>query len=210
MRRRIMMNSIDNSWEKYVVDLGLPSGTLWATGNLSKDANENYFIADYSEYGAYFSWGNIDGHRVNRQNDSYSFDSSTYNSTPGARIVSSISGNPLYDAARAKLGGKWRMPTKEECTELKNYTTFRIGIVNNSRTYFIVTSSVNGNELYFRFASQYNGTSIGGNHGQYWTADISDASNAWKIYLADNGSEDIFVQTNYRYYGFPIRPVIRI
>lgn len=77
---------------KYV-DLGLPSGLLWATCNIDAESSRGH--------GNIYAWGNID----------YGIEKTT-------AIIDNISGNPKYDVARSKWGGSWRIPTKEEFQEL--------------------------------------------------------------------------------------------
>ena len=109
------------------IDLGLPSGTLWATYNVG--------ATKPTEYGDYFAWGETEPKNVYDWNtykyakasftdnflEKWQLDSLTkYNSGkkyPGA-IDNLTSLLPEDDAATANWGEKWRMPTKEEQEEL--------------------------------------------------------------------------------------------
>ena len=109
------------------IDLGLPSGTLWATYNVG--------ATKPTEYGDYFAWGETEPKEVYDWNtykyakasftdnflEKWQLDSLTkYNSGkkyPGA-IDNLTSLLPEDDAATANWGEKWRMPTKEEQEEL--------------------------------------------------------------------------------------------
>ena len=100
------------------VDLGLPSGTKWATTNVGATTPE--------EYGDYFAWGETE------PKSDYSW--STYkwcngSSTTMTKYCESSSYGTVDnktilelsdDAANVKWGGKWRMPTVEEIEELLN------------------------------------------------------------------------------------------
>lgn len=188
------------------VDLG--NGIKWATGNLTKDANGVYSIADQVEYGAYFSWGNIDGHYVPGQDDSYNF-ASSYNSTNGSGLASDISsGDPTYDAARARLGGSWRMPTKSEVSWLIHNCTWNYKKFGNTDYSGVAGNEVvgtNGNKIFLPCTGMYNGTnnSSASNIGYYWSTGYGNSQNA--AYLVSSNSAAI--QNGYRYYGCSIRPV---
>lgn len=86
------------------VDLGLPSGTLWATTNVG--ASEPWEVGDS------FTWYGKDSNTDER-----------YAITPPGNLTN-ISGTQ-YDAARKLWGGDWRVPTVEEMTELINNTDFQ-------------------------------------------------------------------------------------
>ena len=109
------------------IDLGLPSGTLWATYNVG--------ATKPTEYGDYFAWGETEPKDVYDWNtykyakasftdnflEKWQLDSLTkYNS--GKEYPSTIDNLtsllPEDDAATANWGEKWRMPTKEEQEEL--------------------------------------------------------------------------------------------
>ncbi|MCQ2232797.1 MAG: T9SS type A sorting domain-containing protein, partial [Paludibacteraceae bacterium] len=102
------------------IDLGLPSGTLWATYNIGATKPE--------EYGDYFAWGetepkdvyNWDTYKYAKVNEDGKFDSITkYNMSEKYGIIDSLSTLlPEDDAATANWGKEWRMPTNEEQREL--------------------------------------------------------------------------------------------
>ena len=88
------------------IDLGLPSGTRWATCNIG--------AATPSAPGGLYAWGET----VTKT--SYMPD----NSKTHGKDMDDISGNATYDVATAKWGKGWRMPTKEEFDELVRYCPF--------------------------------------------------------------------------------------
>lgn len=105
----------------YYVDLGLPSGTLWAKRNIfTGTGNDNGFApSEYSYNSSFFSRGNVDGHNVDGNDefeDGYAFTKETYDLTPGSAITGDLTLS--YDAAHVNLGGAWRMPTETEFREL--------------------------------------------------------------------------------------------
>lgn len=174
------------------VDLGLPSGTLWASRNLGANS--------YTDRGLYYSWGNIVGHA---ENSGYAF-TDDYNNTPGHTLTASFtSGDPIYDAAAA--AGKGRIPTHDECKELVDNCvreTETISGINFDK----YTSKINGNIIRIRWASCYNNTSMyagGNNHSYNWSSSIYPSDTA----LAYNLNWDNYNKLDYRYIGMTIRPV---
>ncbi len=171
--------------EHEYVDLGLPSGLLWATCNVGAEAPE--------EYGDYFAWGETE------PKDTYTSDNYTFSENPSILPYD-------HDAATANWGGNWRMPTMEEWQELLNNTTVtwtQQGGVNGR----LFTAS-NGNSLFLPAAGYRSSSSLyhAGSYGDYWSSSLlSDyPNNAW---LLDFRSGYYYMDINYRYYGFTVRPV---
>ncbi|MCQ2144961.1 MAG: choice-of-anchor D domain-containing protein [Bacteroidales bacterium] len=122
------------------VDLGLPSGTLWATCNLGATKPE--------EYGLYYQWGDTQGYGSDTNDGKY-FDWSTYKWCDGSRYtLTKYNTDKSYgivdnmvtlmsddDAARAALGSKWRMPSNVEWEELLNNCTLTWTTVNGVNGY---------------------------------------------------------------------------
>jgi uncharacterized repeat protein (TIGR02543 family) len=82
---------------EYDVDLGLPSGTIWASCNVGA---QNPW-----DYGDYFSWGETTTKEV------YNLDTYTFTDSPSTLDAS-------HDAATVNMGSDWRMPTQAEFQEL--------------------------------------------------------------------------------------------
>lgn len=91
------------------VDLGLPSGTLWATCNIGATKPQ--------EYGGYYAWGETE------EKDYY--DWSTYIHCDGTEEtlhdIGDYIGGTEYDVVHVKWGGLWRMPTGVQFEELMLY-----------------------------------------------------------------------------------------
>ena len=144
------------------VDLGLPSWTLWATCNVGATSPE--------QSGLYFAFGETTGFTAEQvKKGERSFDSASY-------TAPSVSENLSLeqDAARANLGGNWRMPTKRQFTELigncnvtwtKDYNG--TGVAGK-----VFTSKVNGNSVFFPAAGYCDNSCvfIVGAYGDYWSA----------------------------------------
>ena len=178
------------------VDLGLPSGTIWAGWNVGASSPE--------EYGGYYAWGETE------EKSDYAYDTYMYyNSQTGwyTNIGSDISGTQ-YDVARQKWGGSWRMPTKADFDELLSectWTWYRYKGVNGYK----VTSS-NGNSIFLPAAGELYSTSSGlGGSGGYWSASLNEGDygyNVWDLYF-DDGYCYCSSDYGYRFLGRTVRPV---
>lgn len=198
--RRLLFNNIE---QIEPIDLGL--SVKWAPGNICKDSEGNYYIGVPTDQGCYFSWGNVEGHN---KGEGYDFNSTTYNSTPGSKLTADISATGSYDAARATLGGNWRMPTKDECQELiDNCTctwTTQDGVAGMRFT--SKKSGYTGNSIFIPASGYYGGTSLSreGSYGRYWSSSWDSSRSAWHLYFS-SGGQDMY--NNSRYYGFTVRAV---
>ena len=189
------------------VDLGLPSGLLWATCNVGADNPE--------EYGDYFAWGET------TPKDYY--DWSTYQYCNGDYyLLTKYCNDPDYgyngfsdnlttllpgdDAATANWGSGWRMPTPAEWDELLDNTTKTWTTLNgvNGRLF----SASNGNSLFlpaagYRYDSDLNDA---GSYGYYWSSSLGTdyPSGAWFIFFGSGGGYMYFFS---RYCGLSVRPV---
>ena len=102
------------------VDLGLPSGTKWATCNVGADKE--------TDYGLYFAWGETVGYsRITSMKqfclEDYKF--SKYGSNKFTKYNGTDRKNVLDlkdDAVQVNMGGKWHIPTKEQIKELMSNT----------------------------------------------------------------------------------------
>ncbi len=104
------------------VDLGLPSGTLWATTNIGAENPEDngYLIAwGETEPKETYSWATYQHY------DSASGQLTKYNLADGLTEL-----EPEDDAATENWGSGWKMPTKEQFDELISNTTSQRTTVN--------------------------------------------------------------------------------
>ena len=195
------------------VDLGLPSGTKWATMNVGASSPE--------DYGDYFAWGEI------TTKSSYNW--STYKWCEGSddtmtKYCTSSSYGTVDnkttldlsdDAAHVNWGTSWRMPTQAEQDELRNtsYTTWTWTTQNGVKGYK-VTSKTNGNSIFlpaagYRYDSDLDSA---GPRGIYWGSSLFtyDSDGAYYLRFSSN-----FVDSGYyyrhgsRYLGQSVRPVLR-
>ena len=171
------------------VDLGLPSGTKWATCNVGADSPE--------DYGDFFAWGET------TPKSSYSNSNYNYSSNPTTLPLDK-------DAASVNWGGSWRVPTNEEQCELinKSYTTCTWTTQNGVKGYK-VTSKINGNSIFLpaagvRYSSNVDGA---GSNGYYWSSSLRTGDSA-RAYHLDFYGPNIFSSYWNRYGGLSVRPVL--
>ena len=186
------------------VDMGLPSGTLWARKNLGATKE--------TDYGFYAAWGEKMAYENAAARNAALGRSDGF--TTDAYQASSIGGNLTLenDAAHCLLGSTWKMPSTEQFAELFNalYTTNQWvtnykGISGlNGR---LLTSVANGNTLFFPAVGIYSGTSLSsiGSSGYYWSSSYVSATDAYRLYF--NSSNVNPLSDGQRRYGFSIRPV---
>ena len=178
------------------VDMGLPSGRLWAKCNIGAVSPEGR--------GMYFSWGNLEPHQ---KDQGYDFSQAVYNNTTGASILTDLTLE--QDAAHCLLGGLWHMPSKEDFQELYDNCTTAWTTNYNSTGIAgrVFTSKNNSNTLFFPAAGDYNGTTLSneGSGGYYWSSSFDSATNAYNLLFRSSG---VRPQGNDgRRYGFSVRPV---
>ena len=136
------------------VDLGLPSGTMWATCNVGATKPE--------DEGLLFQFGRTDGYKYGDKNHKFRTDYKT--TTSGKAYKTNEILDLSDDAAHVNMGGKWRMPTgsynpytgqyEGEWAELINNTTHKIETINGVKG-MMFTSNINGHQLFIPFMQGY-------------------------------------------------------
>lgn len=117
---------------KYI-DLGLPSGTLWAKMNVGASIE--------TDVGLYFAWGETQGYTANQVGTDKQFSWSDYRWTNdnGSTMSKYNATDKLTnleltdDAATVNWGSGWHMPTRGRCFELFQNT--KNGFVTSSGTF---------------------------------------------------------------------------
>ena len=192
------------------VDLGLPSGTLWATCNVGADTPEGY--------GDYFAWGET------APKTTYDWD--TYKYCNGApRQLTKYCVQPEYgyngftdsltllqpqdDAATANWGDGWCIPYPEQWEELWYNTVFEQSIQNGVKG--ILFTATNGRSLFLPAAGGISGTShlfppITSNY--YWSNSL-ECYSGWQFRAECLCFENdyINIESTYRCKGRSVRPV---
>lgn len=208
MRRRFFKKNISNGDDPFngheYVDLGLPSGTLWATSVLGGDNP------------LYFAWGDTEGwtaEQINNGEKAFAWDGSDYkwqegefacdgstmtkyNATDGKRVL-----DLEDDAANVHMGGAWHMPTKEQLEELTANTTSTWTTQNgvNGRLF---TSNMNGNSVFVPSFGCGNNSNLSnvGSEGYVWSSSVYEGilTYAWHLYLY---SSNVSMSNTNRPYG---------
>lgn len=158
-------DSIENTFEYpqnasgKAVDLGLPSGTLWADRNLD--------ALDETDEGILFIWGDPTG-----MNDTVKVPDNVYN----------ISGTE-YDIVKEKWGEDWCMPNLEQFNELHDQCSIKKIEKNNIKGYLV--TGPNGNTLFFPFSSLYKDEYfLGWEYQMSWT-DTREGDHALSCNIVD-------------------------
>lgn len=191
------------------VDLGLTSGTKWASCNVGADSPE--------KYGDYFAWGETQAKDV-YSDTTYTFyviaDSAVIDSSAKKMwksIGSDIAGTQ-YDAATVIMGDAWKMPTATQCKELLSECDWEWTMLENNIGGYKVTGK-NGNSIFIPAAGLraandiVNTDKIGG----FWTSTMCDDEDtegdfAMAVYFY---SESHTVEKGGRGYGRTIRAVAK-
>ena len=230
----------DSLWQnlqlrEHVVDLGLPSGTLWCKYNL--DVNPNQLSKAEDWYGGYYAWGELEGNKSIYNWSNYKF-GKNYNK------LTKYCNNPKYglkgftdnltqllpedDVAyqnKKLYNFKFHIPTKEQFEELikytksywvKNYDPNKTihnpeddkGIQDLNGRVFV---GKNGNQLFIPAAGFRDGSDIGtvGSSCRLWSSSLNLGYPGSACNLNfDSGS----INTRYydRYVGFSVRPVTNL
>jgi hypothetical protein len=216
------------------VNLGLPSGTKWATMNVGAES--------VTDRGLYFAWGETTGYPFGTD---HSFSWENYSLSTG----SGYSNNDLTkyhvvnnafdyttlqatdDAAAANWGGSWRMPTKTEWQELLDNCsyTWQTNYQGSGMNGLLLTSTVAGyeNKSIFLPADGYfnDNNNVGSTISiYYWSSSVDsegrldEYSHTYTYYptyaykleaLYDGGSftRNPNITNEYRRYGMCIRAV---
>ncbi len=121
------------------VDLGLPSGTKWATCNIGATTPEGL--------GEYFAWGETKPKSKYTEDNCPTYQKDDTWLRKNGYIDASGNLTMSHDAARQYWGGTWRMPTKAEIEELIKNTTTK-WIMRNGVSGKLVTSKRNGKSIF--------------------------------------------------------------
>ena len=172
------------------VDLGLPSGTRWATCNVDASVPE--------QPGKHYSWGEV------ATKTSYA----EANTKTYRKALDDISGDKTYDVATAKWGEGWRMPTQKEFSELAHYCIWRY-VQKGGRWGAELTNPKNGRSIFLPATGMKDGTKLSEPNGcgMYWTSTPykSETSNGAHSYIFGGALGEMSIGE--RYYGYAIRPV---
>ncbi len=197
------------------VDLGLPSGTKWATCNVGATTPEGY--------GNYYAWGET------TTKETYNGSTYKYGNGPEGLIKycpettlttdwgmtfgrdgytdTLTTLEPSDDAATVNWGGNWRMPTQDEIQELTDNCNMTWNTQNGING-ILFTSKTNSNSIFlptagYRYDSELNDA---GSDGYYWSSSLKAFEPIFAIRL-DLDEYYCSVSMNSRSHGCPVRPV---
>lgn len=180
-----------------LIDLGLPSGLLWADRNIGAASPE--------DAGLYFQWGDTVGYTADETKDT-KFDSwdSYFDTTDGGQTFNKYATGKLTtleatdDAATVHMGSEYRMPTIADYEELIWNTTFSaIDINGNEFDYdYFASGAIGANNLKGIKLTGPNGNSIifpaaGARSANWWT-DPSQGSLTFGFYWTSALGADYF------------------
>ena len=211
--------------DKNIVDMGLPSGILWARKNIDASQSDGFAASEYQYECSFFSWGNVEGHNpISTSAFSYDFGGSNdgpYASTSGSQLSGDVPVSPTYDIARAVCGEPWRLPTATEFQELIDNCDFvqsdgetvvsgtdkRVTV--NGIVGICLKSKINGSHLFFPCCGNgYSATWYeSGSTGYYWSGSIvsNDTTKGLSLRFKSDGLD---FQPTPRFSGRTGRPVM--
>lgn len=190
------------------VDLGLPSGLVWATYNVGASAP--------TEFGGYFAWGELkpktsfswNNYRFCKGGDKYQMTKYVTVSGYGTKDLKDVL-DPVDDAATVNWSSAWRMPTKAELNEMfENCTWEKVRDFNGTGVAGYLGASINnGKTIFIPAAGCYLGNELRGagnpDYVYLWSSTL------YAIYsnIAYNSSGTSSESYTYRYDGHQIRAV---
>ena len=145
------------------VDLGLPSGTLWADRNIGADSPE--------DCGDYFAWGETEP-KTTYNWSTYKWCKGRYGTLTkycadlaSGTVDNKMTLEPEDDAATANWGEAWCMPTYEQIHELYDECTLKMITQNgvngykmtgpNGNSIFIPAAGFRSNDKLYGFGSEF-------------------------------------------------------
>ncbi len=190
------------------VDLGLPSGTLWATCNVGATKPEGC--------GDCFAWGETtpknsyewDNYKYgNGHSDNWDYDKLTKYCCQAEHGYNGFTDNlttleAIDDAATANWGNGWRTPTELQVQELLRFTLQEISFQNNVQG--LTLTGTNHNSIFFPISNI-------DDDAHYWTSTLktSDNNRAVVFRIGTLHKDDIVgdITDGKRRCGLFVRPV---
>ena len=195
-------------------------GVKWATMNVG--------ATGVTDTGLYFQWGDTQGYTASQVGSGegqkyfgwadYKYGNGTsspgatgmtkYNSTDGKTVL-----DLSDDAARANMGGLWRMPTTAEFQALGNAvnSAWTADYQGSGVAGLICTDKTDSSKaLFFPAAGLcFNGSvNFVGSYGYYWSSSVFSSYVQNAYYLGFNSSSVAWQDSSDRYYGFAVRGVL--
>lgn len=190
------------------VDLGLPSGTMWATSNLGSSSP--------TLIGNFYSWAEI------KPKKRYTKETYTLNNIP----LGDIAGNEQYDAAVNSMGIGWHIPTIKQWKELQEKCTFTTIVLDGVKG--VLVEGPNGSKIFFPASGIMNNNGhVEGSSGarnnvpfqngskyaecKFWTSSDNKTNNTYRISFSTYFEHPNMIDSFFdKWDGFQIRPVCSI
>ena len=188
-------------WEEKIVavaqavDLGLPSGTKWASWNIGASTPQ--------EYGDDYAWGELHT-KTDFVKSTYQY----YNSTSEKYdyIGNSICGNSQYDIAKHLWGGNWQLPSKTDFEELVKNCTMQWSNIGGVRG--IMFYGKNDNSIFLPAGGARQHDNIE-NYCTYGTGTLSPTAEEDVYAFVAEERYGCDINTRFRFWGQSIRPVMK-
>ena len=190
------------------VDLGLPSGTLWATMNVG--------ASKPSDYGLFFQWGDTSGYTAEQVGKDKQFNWVNYkwsvNGSSSNFIKYTTKGATLDledDAAHVNMGGSWHMPTPTQIQELIDNTTSEWTTQDGIEGMTFTSKKVPSKSIFIPAAGgAWDGSVLDrGSIGYVWSSMLSSSNVYYGQYLYF-GSDGAYLDSSNRGGGLSVRGVI--
>ena len=192
------------------VDLGLPSGLLWASTNVGAEKPE--------DFGLYFAWGETEGYEGITDEKQFNWSDyklcggsdstlTKYNNNSSYGTVDTLTTLEQVDDAAYTSDNTCRMPTSAEFEELIANTTSTWETLNgvNGRRF---TSKTNGNSIFVPAAGKCDNGSVYyvGSNSYLQSSSLygSNSRNAWGLYFS---SDSVDKYRSSRDVGLAVRAV---
>ena len=186
------------------VDLGLPSGTLWATHNVG--------ATNLEDYGYYIAWGETTP-KADYSWTTYAFDNSAnHDGSSFSKYTGSDYSvlQPADDAARQNWGIHWRMPTSAEWQELIDNTDKEWTTISGVQGGKFMKKTDHSVYIFLPAGGLRDGTNGNwglGTNGRYWSSSLKTDEPIRAFMTSCDNDEDRPYDASYRYFGRSVRPV---
>ena len=180
------------------VDLGLPSGLLWAEANVG--------ASSATDDGDYFSWAetapksyyDVSTYKWGQQWSKYNLSDEKYTL------------DPEDDAATVNWGAPCRMPDTSDFQELRKNCDWSLMSKDDGTSGFLVTGH-NGNSIFFPISGRRYRESLYFHdlQGFYWSRSLKSGDIYFVLFLHFTKGGNIMPAdgNSDRYFGYPVRPV---
>ena len=197
-------------------------GPYWATTNIGAD--------EPWDYGYYFWWGDTVGYKykwvynawVASDGSSSDFSFGPSNTPTYGKDIATLTSEgwitadgvlaPEHDAAHVHWGGSWRMPTKQELSDLNSNCGWTWTTMNGVNGYVVRgRGDYASASIFLPCAGFGGGTSLlsAGSYGNYWLSVPGSGyySYAWYLFFYSSYHGTNYDDYDYSYYGMSVRPV---